>query len=127
MFHYIAFQPVPDRELSFPLLVRKMAEAFRFLGSLYTELGYAEELLTISLTLDNTEDVRLVLPEKPQARFLCRIPKISITMTRSAADLASGEAAHAARMTAEIAERFNISDQYLRDLPGKIDDYLEQR
>ncbi len=127
MFHYIAYQPVPDRELAFPLLVRKMAEAFRFLGSLYTELGYAEELLTISLTLDNTEDVRLVLPEKPQARFLCRIPKISITMTRSAADLASGEAAHAARMTSEIAERFNISDQYLRDLPGKIDDYLEQR
>lgn len=48
-------------------------------------------------------------------------------MSRSAADLASGEAAHAARMTSEIAERFNISDQYLRNLPEMIGDYLEQR
>lgn len=48
-------------------------------------------------------------------------------MTRSAADLASGEAAHAARLTSEIAERFNISDQYLQNLPALIDDYLERR
>lgn len=127
MFHYIAYLPVPERELEFTLLVRKIAEAFRFLGNLYTELGYAEELLTLAFTLENTEDVRLLLPEKPRAKFICRIPKISIEMTRSAADLASGEAAHAARLTSEIAERFNISDQYLQNLPALIDDYLEQR
>ena len=127
MFHYIAYLPVPERELEFTLLVRKIAEAFRFLGNLYTELGYAEELLTLAFTLENTEDVRLLLPEKPRAKFICRIPKISIEMTRSAADLASGEAAHAARLTSEIAERFNISDQYLQNLPALIDDYLERR
>ena len=127
MFHYIAYLPVPERELEFTLLVRKIAEAFRFLGNLYTELGYAEELLTLAFTLENTEDVRLLLPEKPRAKFICRIPKISIEMPRSAADLASGEAAHAARLTSEIAERFNISDQYLQNLPALIDDYLERR
>lgn len=127
MFHYIAYLPVPEHRLEFPLLVRKIARAFRFLGRLYAELGYAEELLTISFTLENTEDLRLFLPEKPRAKFLCRIPKISIEMTRSAADLSSGEAAHAARFTREIAERFNLSDPYLRDLPALIDDALERR
>jgi len=126
MFHYIAYQPAPGRELAFSLLTHKVAEAFRFLGNLYSELGYAEELLTISLTLENTENVRLMLTPKQRTKFICRIPKISIEMTRSAADLASGEAAHAARMISEIAERFNVSDPYLRDLPGKIDAYLEQ-
>ena len=127
MFHYIAYLPVPEHELDFTLLVRKIAEAYRFLGRLYAELGYAEELLSISFTLENTEEVRLLLPHKPRAKFICRIPKIAIEMSRSAADLASGEAAHAARMTAEIAERFNISDHYLQNLPEMIDDYLEQR
>ena len=31
------------------------------------------------------------------------------------------------RLTSEIAERFNISDQYLQNLPALIDDYLERR
>ncbi len=127
MFHYIAYLPVPEKELKIDQFSTKMAEAFRFLGKLYSELEYAEELISISLTLENTENVRLLLPEKPKARFFCRIPKISIEMTRSAADLASGEAAHAARMTSEVAERFNVSDQHLRHLPGQIKEYLEQR
>ncbi|MDR0933164.1 MAG: ATP-binding protein [Victivallales bacterium] len=127
MFHYIAYVPVPGHELDFMLLVQKIAEAFHFLGKLYAELGFAEELLTISLTFENTEDVRLVLPHKQRAKFFCRIPKIAIDMNRSAADLASDAAAHATRMTGEIAERFNVSDQYLTNLSEMIGDYLEQR
>lgn len=125
MFHYIGYLPAPERELPFTALVDKITEAVRFLGKLYAELGYAEELLNITFSFEHTEDVRLILPKR-RSKFICRIPKISVEMSRSAADLVSGEAAHAVRLAGEIAERFNVSDHELAGLPEMVKTKLGQ-
>lgn len=128
LFHYVAWWPIPGRELSLDYLIRFSAEAVNYLGALYAELGYVEELLTIRLVLVHTENCRLV-PENPQPEeeFRCRIPEVEIEITRSAADLATGSVNHAARLVREIGERFNLPDYYWRGLPGKMQSYLEQR
>ena len=127
MFHYIAYLPVPEHELDFTLLVRKIAEAYRFLG---TALRGTRLRRGTAFDLVHTRKHRggpAAAAAQARAKFICRIPKIADRDVPQRADLASGEAAHAARMTAEIAERFNISDHYLQNLPEMIDDYLEQR
>ena len=49
LFHYIAYWPVPHHLLLYNQLATALSEAVCFLGKLYTELGYAEELLTLRL------------------------------------------------------------------------------
>ena len=127
LFHYIAYWPVPNDTLPYKQLATGLSEAVCFLGKLYTELGYAEELLTLRLTLEGTEELKLKLSGKDGGVFRCRIPEIAVEIRRSAADLASGCEMHASRLIREVTERFNPPDQYLQDLPREIRRHLEKR
>ena len=127
LFHYIAYWPVPNDTLPYKQLATGLSEAVCFLGKLYTELGYAEELLTLRLTLEGTEELKLKLSGKDGGVFRCRIPEIAVEIRRSAADLASGCEMHASRLIREVTERFNLPDQYLQDLPREIRRHLEKR
>lgn len=131
MFHYIAYWPVPDKKIGYRYIMRFFAEAVSFLARLYAELGYAEELLDITVSLNQVEDIEL--SETPHSgnykdsRYFCRIPDIRITLQRSAADLASGYVEHAVRIIKELCERFNFPDGRHERLPGSITAYLEKR
>lgn len=128
LFHYIGFVSSPVRKLEYENAVKLFLEAVEFLGSLYTELGMAEELLTIHLECRNAENWQMVVPDaEPGEEFLCRIPEIEITLQRSAADLAAGALRHAERLTAEFSERFNVSEHHLRSLPTLLEQYREKR
>ena len=127
LFHYIAYWPVPNDTLPYKQLATGLSEAVCFLGKLYTELGYAEELLTLRLTLEGTEELKLKLSGKDGGVFRCRIPEIAVEIRRSAADLASRCEKHASRLIREVTERFNLPDQYLQDLPREIRRHLEKR
>jgi len=131
MFHYISYWPVPDKKIKYQYIMRFFAEAVSFLARLYSELGYDEELLDITISLDETEDIEL--SEAPQlkaqksSQYLCRIPDIRIKLERSAADFASGHVEHAAKIIKELCERFNFPDGRHDNLRENIISYLEKR
>ncbi len=127
LFHFVAYWPVPNYTLPYKQLATGLSEAVCFLGKLYSELGYAEELLTLRLTLEGTEEVKLKLSGRDGGEFRCRIPEITVEIRRTAADLASGCEMHAARLIREVTERFNLPDQYLLNLPREIRRHLEKR
>ncbi|MGE4563769.1 MAG: helix-turn-helix domain-containing protein [Victivallaceae bacterium] len=138
LFAYFEQLPATDRELSLDYLVRLFASLIDFVGKLYTELGFYEETLDLVLTLDHTSDLKLLADAPPPTRRaaetampptagVCRIDEIRIKMRRSAADLASGREAHAARLIREIGERFNLPEECYRNLPRVIRTYLDKR
>ena len=66
------------------------------------------------MELFNVENLSLVCG--PGVPGTCKIGKIEFEFNRSAADLAAGSAAHAARILKGIGERFNLSDAQLARL-----------
>ena len=131
MFHYLAYWPVPDKKIKYQYILRFFAEAVSFLSRLYSELGYDEELLDITILLNEVEGIELT--EAPHSKtqkhseYICRIPDIRILLQRSAADLASGHVEHAGRIIKELCERFNFPDGKHGNLCQKITAYLEKR
>ena len=87
-----------------------------FLGRLCTALGWQEEQPLLRIELFNVENVSLVCP--PDTPGTCKIGKIEFEFRRSAADLAAGSSAHAAKMLKSIGERFNLTDSQIARLTG---------
>jgi len=127
MFHYISYWPVPDKKVKYQYVLRFFAEAVCFLSRLYSELGYDEELLDITVMLNETEGIELSEAPQLKTQYLCRIPDIRIKLERSAADLASGYVEHTAKIIKELCERFNFPDGRHDDLSKNITAYLEKR
>jgi len=107
--------------------MRFFAEAVCFLSRLYSELGYDEELLDITVMLNETEGIELSEAPQFKTQYLCRIPDIRIKLERSAADFASGHIEHTARIIKELCERFNFPDGRHTKLRQNITAYLEKR
>ena len=112
----------PDRRLALEDLVKYCAEAVSGIGRIYTELGFAEELLQVHLSIDHAEGLQLDCG----AGTACRLPDLEAILERSAADFASGASAHAARLVREICERFNVTEEFYGSLDGIIEDYLQR-
>lgn len=149
LFFFSINLQAPQRELSYALLIRLCSRVMNFLGRLYAELGLAEELLELRFNLSRTEGLKLVeepppppsprrkngksnaaVPAQPAPQTavgISRIADVKVRMRRSAADLASGREAHAARLIREIGERFNFPEITYRNLPRQIKSYLEKR
>ncbi len=137
LFAYFEQLAAPGRELSLAHLVRLFATLTDFVGKLYTELGVYEETLELTLTLGNTSELKLIADAPPPSRRaaatavlpsgVCRIDDIKIKLRRSAADLASGRDAHAARLIHETGERFNLPEECYRNLLPMIKSYLDKR
>lgn len=129
MFHYISYWPVPDKKIAYQYILRFFAEAVSFLSRLYSELGYDEELLDITVSLNETEGIELSEAPQPKTQkhseYICRIPDIRIKLERSAADFASGYVEHSARVIKELCERFNFPDGRHDKLQQNITAYLE--
>ena len=74
-----------EKGISYLFLVHFFSEAISFLARLYGSLGYSAELLSVQLSMRNTENVPLI--ETPSANrnfeFICRIPEISLHLERT--------------------------------------------
>jgi len=127
MFHYISYWPMPDKKIKYQYIMHFFSEAVSFLSRLYSELGYDEELLDITVMLNETEGIELSEAPQLKTQYLCRIPDIRIKLERSAADLASGHIEHTAKIIKELCERFNFPDGRHDKLRENIIAYLEKR
>ncbi|MBO5763081.1 MAG: ATP-binding protein [Lentisphaeria bacterium] len=112
----------PGRQLSLEDLVKYCAEAVSGIGQIYTELGFAEEVLQLRLTISHAEGLTLECGRGDA----CRLPVLEAVLERSAADFASGAPAHAARLVREICERFNVTEDFYGGLDAVMEDYLRR-
>lgn len=119
LFHFLCTFPGKERKLNMENIVNFSARMLAFLGGYYTELGMADDLLTLQLTCSDAENWML-------GDFRCHIPEIKVTFQRSAADLAAAPAEHALKLLTEFCERFNVSAEYLQQLPAQISRVLEE-
>lgn len=131
--------PTPNRKLESALVVKLIAEAVNFVSRLYSELGFVEQMLELRVGIGNTDHLELLgevrLPGRrntggnaeKEYPAICQISEVRCFIRRTAADLASGREAHAARLFREIGERFNLPEKYYRNLPRLIRGYLEKR
>ncbi|MBR2373567.1 MAG: ATP-binding protein [Lentisphaeria bacterium] len=105
---------VPGRILDGSQLIRWTCCITNFIGRLYSELNWQEEQPTLRIELFNVENMELKCD--PDISGMCRIDKIEFEFKRSAADLAVGSSAHAARIIRGIGERFNLNDSQINQL-----------
>lgn len=130
LFHHQSLLPLRAGAVPYGELCNWVAEGMFFLAQYYAALDCGEELLTIDFRLLGVEDQRLAwgerLPEAPK-RFICRIPEVHVQLRRTAPDLVSGVAEHAARQIREICERFNVSASEHGDLSARVEKHLQRR
>lgn len=117
LFFYIKWLPT-DGVLDFDYLCRFCLEAIEFLGRFYAELNWQEELLTVSLSLEGVE--KFIVPEISEVTS-SRINRVTKSITRSAADLASGFCDHADHLLRAFGEAFALSKHQLYRLHRKLE------
>ena len=98
-----------DSELSYNRLVPLIGAAVRAIGEFYENLGAQEDLITLTISLNNVNDCRLteVEDESDNGQYVCHIPDISVRKRRTVADLVSGPSEHTLKIVKEVCERFN--------------------
>ena len=132
-FHFQEYLPREDRGIDYTQLQWKLAEAFFFIGELYSELGYSEEMFEIDLRIEGAEDALLtgIAPHSSASEkkneYRCHIPEIRVTLSRTLADLVSAPEEHSARALKDICERFNVPASRHDDTTAAIRAYLEER
>jgi hypothetical protein len=128
-FHYVGTVSSRGDTLSRAALLHRVAACVHFLGHYYDQLGYEDELLTLTVCLNNAADVSLDLDghRQTERQYICRIPKIQIEIERSAADLFAGVGEHATRLFKELCLRFNLPESQMTEHAEMIDDYLGRR
>jgi len=131
LFHHVSSLPpaADGRAIAYGLLVNRIAAALRLLADFYSELGLADELLTVTVGLANVRDCRLVADGRGPAalrrqEYTCFIPDIVVRKQRTAADLCAGAAQHAHRIITEVCERFNFPADQHPSLRKRLDGIL---
>lgn len=118
MIHFIGeFELPEDRKIPFQRLARFLARSIFFAAQYYSNLGYADEMLSLNFRMEKTEDLILFASDEQSGR--CRIPEIHVHHERSVPDLISGYEIHAARFLRSAAERFNFeppTDDYFAEV-----------
>ena len=113
LFHFLCLFSDQKRNLNIDPIINLSARMIAFLGAFYTELGMADDLLTLQFSCADAEDWTL-------NGSRCHIPEIQINFQRSAADLAAAPEKHALKLLSEFCERFNLSEENLQQLPARI-------
>ena len=114
LFHFIAAYPL-KKSVDYRFLLDFSADAMQFAAGLYAGLGLDEQPLRIALSVNHVENLELKIAGPASDRYFCRIPEISVTQTRTAADLASDAVSHAAKLLRSVCERFNLPESYHRN------------
>ena len=123
LFHYI--RPIKtDNGADYREIIQFVAEAIHFLCEYYSELGLADEMLTLRFRMHNVEGVMLaglepfIRGRNETQKYESHIPKIKVKIKRTVADLASAPVQHSIKVVKEICERFNF--------PSNSHEYLEE-
>lgn len=126
LFYYILqMEGANPRHLSYPHLARSVACAFSVIGQLYTAVGVEDELLTMRVTLRNTEGTTMTGVPGETGLAPCSVPDVEVTKRRTVGDMVSDPADHAVRVVAELAERFNVPRDRHETLPATLAAFLE--
>ena len=126
LFCFFQFKTTSGNVILFKEFIRFCAEAVNFFANLYSELGWAEELLTLHLEIENAEKIIL----RDQAAgvsedFTANSSTVNVEICRSAADLASGRVNHTLRLIRRVGELFRIPDFRLDHLEAAVAEILE--
>ena len=129
LFYYLLqLQPAKGGELPYPVLARCVACALSAIGQFYTSVGVEDELLTMQVTLRNTEGTRLVgVPGSSEILPACSLPDVETTNRRTVGDVVSDPVEHAVRMLRKLAERFNVPRDRHEALPVTLAAFLAGR
>lgn len=121
-FLFFADLPGSGGKIDSEEVLKFAAETVAFAGKLYQNMISPEELLTITLKLSAKKKVRLKFNRRTPSGTAADTAVSSIC--RSAADLASGDREHAARLCDELAAQFGISEKTLSAMTRFITEYL---
>ena len=119
LFHFLCSFSNRECNLNMEHIVNFSARMIAFLGAYYTELGMADDLLTLQLSCADAENWTM-------DGCRCHIPEIKISFQRSAADLAAAPEKHALKLLTEFCERFNIPAEHIQQLPARISRVLAE-
>lgn len=107
----VALPMLSEKSIDSGILLQLCVIVLALNGELFTRLGLSDELLSLSVRLNNTLDLNLkISPLENGRRNVCQIHDIRLSRSRTAADLEGGATAEAAaQFFQEICERFNYS------------------
>ena len=123
-FLFFADVPAPGGRSNAEDMLEFVSESMVFAGKLYSVLVQPDSLLTVTLKMASAEKIRL--------RFGGRIvskaatDRSSASLCRSAADLAAGDLAHAARLWSEFAVPFRLAPASSNCAARFIEGYLQE-
>lgn len=125
LFHYIGYLPLPEGRLELETLLDFTGEAVNFVGRVYSELDFCDELFLLSLELDELDGVTLHVP-RIRERLTASASRIEGVIHRSAADLLSGCENHAAALVRKITDGFGLSGRRFARWPELIKSHLDE-
>lgn len=115
------------RELSYPALARSVACALSTIGQLYAAVGVEDELLTMQVSVRNTEGAVMTGVSGMPTPAPCSVPDVEVIKRRTVGDMVSDPVDHAVRVINELAERFNVPRERQEALPTTLAAFLEGR
>ena len=123
-FLFFADIPAPGGRAGAEDMLKFVSETMVFAGKLYSALVVPDSLLTVTFRMASGDRIKL--------RFGGRIvskaatDRSSASLCRSAADLAAGDRAHAARLWSEFAVPFRLAPAALNYTTRFIGEYLQE-
>jgi len=113
-----------DKTIEYKEIIKLISRIVCFIGDLYSELDYENEILNLKFKLKNVENAQIINKEefssKYKKEYKCKIPEISIKLQRDITDLAVAGDEHATVIIKEICERFNLSATHHNNLEERI-------
>jgi hypothetical protein len=123
LLHYTVFLTTETEASAIPFtrLLDWIGAAVYAVAQLYSELALDEKLLTLNVTLENTENAVLEgVASESGGSAQCFIPEVRVVKQRTVADLLSGPATHAAKILRALADRFNADPAALTAAQGTL-------
>jgi hypothetical protein len=126
-YYLLEAAPANSAELAYPVLARSVACAMSVIGQLYSAIGVEDELLTVQITIRNTEGASLGDVPGGVAPPACSLPDVESIKRRTVGDMVSDPVDHAVRVVRELAERFNVGRDRHEALPEILSAFLAGR
>lgn len=97
--------PTPNSELEFAKISRVIESCLDMFIYFYTELGFASELINVSLRLSKCADLKLLEVGDSGKSIVCGSSEIALDLERSATDWFSGRKEHIRQLQARFVRR----------------------
>ena len=123
-FLFFADVPSPGGRGNAEDMLEFVSETVAFAGKIYSGLIPADSLLTVTFRMSSSEKVKLRFGGRIVSKAAA--DRSSASLCRSAADLAAGDRAHAARLWSEFAVPFRLATAAKNLTARFIGEYLQK-